>query len=145
MEKLYQSKNLIFYSADDKTELNLPFVGNVRAGFPSPADDFTDERIDLNKILIKHPLSTFYAKVKGNSMEPDFSDGDLLIIDRSLEWSENRIALCYIDNEFTVKRIRYKDNKCYLIPANKEYPKIEVGEFDNSMIWGVINYSIKKH
>jgi DNA polymerase V len=145
MKKLFQTKQFEFFTAGIDTKLELPYFGKVRAGFPSPAEDFSDERIDLNKILIQNPLSTYYVKVIGNSMEPDFCDGDLLIIDKSLEWDDNRIALCFVEGEFTLKRIRYKDDKCFLIPSNSEYPLIEISEYDNSIIWGVVSYSIKNH
>jgi len=108
----------------------------VNAGFPSPAEDFSREKIDLNKLLIKHPEATFYAKVKGSSMRGDFSEGDLLVIDRSVEYSDNRIALCFIDGEFTLKRIRYIDGKCFLTPSNDDFPLLEVNPESNSLIWG---------
>lgn len=144
MEKIFSSSNFDFYSPDF-SELELDYVGNIRAGFPSPAEDFSDDRIDLNKLLIRHPEATFYAKVKGNSMTEDFQEGDLLIIDRSVEYAENKIALCFIDGEFTLKRIKYVENKCFLAPSNEEFPLIEVSEGSNALIWGVVTYSVKKH
>lgn len=144
MEKIFTSSNFDFYSPDF-SELELDYVGNIRAGFPSPAEDFSDDRIDLNKLLIRHPEATFYAKVKGNSMTEDFQEGDLLIIDRSVEYAENKVALCFIDGEFTLKRIKYVENKCFLAPSNDEFPLIEVCEDSNALIWGVVTYSIKKH
>ena len=115
------------------------------AGFPSPADDFTFERIDLNKILIKQPEATFYARVKGQSMTSDFQEGDLLVIDRSVEWSNNRIALCFVDGEFTLKRLKIEGDKCFLMPSNGEFPVIEVTDDNEVVVWGVVTYSIKKH
>lgn len=144
MEKIFSSSNFDFYSPDF-SELELDYVGNIRAGFPSPAEDFSDDRIDLNKLLIRHPEATFYAKVKGNSMTEDFQEGDLLIIDRSVEYAENKVALCFIDGEFTLKRIKYVENKCFLAPSNDEFPLIEVSEGSNALIWGVVTYSVKKH
>lgn len=144
MKKIQSTPNFDFYSPGF-SELELDYVGNIKAGFPSPAEDFSREKIDLNRLLIKHPDATFYAKVKGNSMTEDFEEGDLLIIDRSVEYSNNRIALCFIDGEFTLKRIKYLDNKCFLAPSNEDFPLIEVSPESNSLIWGVVTYSIKKH
>ena len=125
MQKIHSTRDFDFYSPEF-SELELDFAGDVHAGFPSPAEDFSREKIDLNKLLIRHPEATFYAKVKGNSMRGDFSEGDLLVIDRSVEYSDNRIALCFIDGEFTLKRIRYIDGKCFLTPSNDDFPLLEV-------------------
>lgn len=144
MKKIHSSSNFDFFSPE-YSELELEYAGNIKAGFPSPADDFTQERIDLNKLLIKHPDATFYARVKGNSMTGDFNEGDLLIIDRSVEYSDHKVALCYVDGEFTLKRIKYIDNKCFLTPSNEEFPQIEVRDGSNALIWGVVTFSIKKH
>ncbi len=144
MQKIHSTSYFDFYSPEF-SELELSFAGDVNAGFPSPAEDFSRDKIDLNKLLIKHPDATFYAKVKGNSMTGDFSEGDLLVIDRSVEYSDNRIALCFIDGEFTLKRIRYIDGKCFLTPSNDDFPLLEVNPESNSLIWGVVTYSIKKH
>lgn len=144
MNKIHSSPNFDFFSPK-YSELRLDYVGNIKAGFPSPAEDFSNDKIDLNKLLINHPDATFYAKVKGNSMTEDFEEGDLLIIDRSVEYSNNRIALCFIDGEFTLKRIKYVDDKCFLAPSNEDFPLIEVGPESNALIWGVVTYSIKKH
>ena len=108
MKPIYKSKNIELFIAQ-VSDLKLPYVGGIVAGFPSPADDFTFERIDLNKILIKQPEATFYARVKGQSMTSDFQEGDLLVIDRSVEWSNNRIALCFVDGEFTLKRLKIEE------------------------------------
>ena len=87
----------------------------ISAGFPSPADDFKEVRISLDKELIKNQESTFYARVSGNSMEnAGLSDGDLIVIDRALDPVKNKIAVCFLDGEFTVKRIIKRGNKLYL-------------------------------
>lgn len=101
-------------------ELSLPYVEKgISAGFPSPADDFIDTTIDLNKEFIKNPSATFYGRVKGNSMKNAGTDnGDLLIIDKSLEPKDGKIAVCYIDGEFTVKRIKLEKDCLWLIPEN---------------------------
>lgn len=127
------------------SETKIPFVGNIAAGFPSAAEDFVTDSIDLNELLIEHKEATFLARVKGSSMDNDFKDRDLLIIDRSLEWEENKIALCYVDGAFTLKRIKINDGKCYLMPSNKDFPSIEVNYEQGVFVWGIVRYSIRKH
>ena len=144
MKKIYKSESLELFTPD-LSVLELPFVGGVVAGFPSPADDFVYENIDLNQMIIKHPDATFYARVKGQSMVADFMEDDLLVIDRSIEWSDNKIALCFIDNEFTLKRLKIEKDKCFLIPSNSDFPIIEVNDENEVLIWGIVTYSIKKH
>ena len=144
MKSIYKSKNIEVFTVGISS-LDLPYVGSVVAGFPSPADDFSYERIDLNKILIKHPEATFYVRVRGQSMTSDFDEGDLLVIDRSVEWTDNKIALCFVNGEFTLKRLRIKGDTCYLVPSNSNFPLIEVKDENEVMVWGVVTYSIKKH
>ncbi len=117
----------------------------ISAGFPSPADDFKEIRISLDRELVKNSESTFYARVNGDSMQDaGISDGDLLVIDRSLEPGNNKIAVCFLDGEFTVKRIKKKGRKLFLKPENKNYKKIAVNEESKLVIWGVVVYVIKK-
>ena len=117
----------------------------ISAGFPSPADDFKEVRISLDKELVKNTESTFYARVCGNSMEDaEISDGDLLVIDRSIEPKNNMNSICFLDGEFTVKRILKKEGKLYLKPENKNYKKILVNEENKLIIWGIVTYVIKK-
>ena len=144
MKPIYKSKETEVFIAQE-SDLKLQYVGGIVAGFPSPADDFAFESIDLNKILIRHPDATFYARVKGQSMTSDFEEGDLLVIDRSVEWSDNKIALCFIDGEFTLKRLKMDGEKCFLVPSNNDFPVIEVKNDNEVVVWGVVTYSIKKH
>lgn len=144
MKKLIDTTDFEFYSPVS-SEMNILFGGNAMAGFIAQADDYLFQKIDLKRELIKHPESTFCVRVKGNSMDGDFQEGDLLIIDRSLEFTDNKIALCFIDNGFTLKRIKLKDGKCFLVPSNEDFPLIEVKEGEDVIIWGVVAYSIKKH
>tara|TARA_Y100000739_G_C20388036_1_gene364297 strand:- start:202 stop:633 length:432 start_codon:yes stop_codon:yes gene_type:complete len=117
----------------------------ISAGFPSPADDFKEIRISLDKELVKNSESTFYARVSGDSMiEAGLDDGDLIVIDRSLDPENGKIAVCFIDGEFTVKTIKKEENKIFLIPQNKIYKPIEVEEGNELIIWGIVNYVIKK-
>tara|TARA_B110001454_G_scaffold172368_1_gene163375 strand:+ start:113 stop:544 length:432 start_codon:yes stop_codon:yes gene_type:complete len=117
----------------------------ISAGFPSPADDFKELRISLDKELVKNEEATFYARVSGDSMQgAGLENGDLLIIDRSIEPSNNKIAVCFIDGEFTVKRIKIESKKIQLIPENKKYSPIEINEENELIIWGIVTYVIKK-
>ena len=117
----------------------------ISAGFPSPADDFKEVRISLDNELVTNKEATFYARVSGDSMiGAGLDDGDLLVIDRSLNPENGKIAVCLVDGEFTVKRIKKEKDKLYLIPENKQYKKIEIKEENELIIWGVVEYVIKK-
>jgi DNA polymerase V len=126
-------------------ELSLPLAGtHISAGFPSPAADFTDGAIDLNKELIRHPSTTFYGRVRGDSMrDAGLGEGDLLVIDKSEEPKDGKIAVCFIDGEFTVKRLSLRAGECYLLPANPSYKPIRVGEDNQFIIWGIVTHVIK--
>ena len=134
------------FSAHTDSELALDFVqGGIAAGFPSPAEDFSNMSLDLNRELIKNPASTFYARAKGMSMiNAGIDDGDLLVIDKSVEPYDKCIAVCFIDGEFTVKRLRLENGKISLMPENSNYKPIEITEFMDFMVWGVVKYCIKK-
>lgn len=145
ISRIKSMRNLDFYTADFSTELELPYASKISAGFPSPAEDYMDMTLDLNKELIKNPNATFYARVKGNSMQNiGIHDGDVLVIDRALEPVNDTIAVCFIDGEFTVKRVHVEKERCYLLPENPEYPAIPVHEDNHFMIWGIVTYVIKK-
>jgi DNA polymerase V len=117
----------------------------ISAGFPSPADDFKEIRISLDKELVKNKEATFYARVDGDSMVgAGLEDGDLLVIDRSKNPENGKIAVCLVDGEFTVKRIKKEKDKLYLMPENKKYEPIELKEENELIIWGIVEYVIKK-
>lgn len=143
---LHNTKSIQFFKTDVSSYLKLPFVANgISAGFPSPADDFLDINIDLNKYLIKNPTTTFYGRVSGNSMvDAGINDGDLLIIDKSLEPKNNKIAVCFIDGDFTVKRIQIEKDVIWLIAENKEYKPIKVTKDNDFVIWGIVTNVIKQ-
>jgi len=145
LKKLHKSSNLDLYSANTETSLEIPLVDEeIKAGFPSPASDFLDLSIDLNKELIKHPTSTFYGRVKGESMKNvGINEGDLLIIDKSLEPTDGKIAVCYIDGEFTLKRIKLEKDYCLLMPENDDFQPIKVTEDNDFVIWGILVHVIK--
>lgn len=138
-------ENIQLFKSNTDTEIQLPFVENgISAGFPSPADDFLNNAIDLNKELIKHPDSTFYGRVRGDSMiDAGLSDGDLLIIDKSLPFNNNKIAVCFIDGEFTVKRIKIEKDCIWLVAENKNYKPIKVTSDNEFLIWGIVTTVIK--
>lgn len=136
---------LHLYKSSTTTLLPLPFAdGGVHAGFPSPAQDYVTESIDLNRTLVKHPASTFYAKVVGDSMSGEgITEGDLLIIDRSIEAEHGDLAVCCLDGEFTLKRLCLDGDRLYLMPSNRKYRPIEVSGDNDFMVWGVVIYTIK--
>ena len=139
----------------------------VHAGFPSPAQDYMNTFIDLNKELVRHPAATFYARVVGDSMvEAGVEEGDVLVVDKSLEPREGDMAVCFIDGEFALKFITFIEpspsrpvkgtsrpgvsydilphKKMWLLPANEKYPPIEVTEANDFTVWGIVTYVIKK-
>lgn len=121
------------------------FEGRVQAGFPSPAQGEYADSIDLNRALITNPAATFCARVIGNSMvDAGINEGDLLIIDRSLTPHDGNIAVCFIDGDFTVKKLSVKPDGVYLTPANADYPELPVREDSNFQVWGVVSHIIKK-
>lgn len=111
-------KNLTIYKVDAESHLPLPYADEgIRAGFPSPAQDYMELAIDLNKELIKHPTSTFYGRVVGDSMKDEgIEEGDILVIDKSLELMDDDLAVCFIDGDFTVKRVRLESDAAWLVP-----------------------------
>lgn len=134
------------YPADISTALPLPYAdGGIRAGFPSPAQDYLSESIDLNKELIRHPASTFYARVIGDSMAGEgITEGDILVIDKSVEPEHGDLAVCCLDGEFTLKRLRFmSDNRLSLMPSNRKYRPIEITRETDFSVWGVVLYTIK--
>ena len=137
--------SLTFYRPDFESDIKLPFIKEgVSAGFPSPATDFMENDIDLNKELSKNPLATFYIKVNGDSMiNAGINNNDILIVDRSLEPQNNKIAVCFIDGEFTVKRISIEKECIYLMPENEKYQPIKVTNVNELIIWGIVTYVIK--
>lgn len=139
--------NLTIFKVDTDSSLPLPYAdGGIHAGFPSPAQDYMELAIDLNKELIKHPASTFYGRVVGDSMKDEgIEEGDILVIDKSLELMDDDLAVCFIDGEFTVKRVRLEPRAAWLVPSNTNYPPIKVTKDNEFMVWGIVTYTIKKN
>ena len=132
------------YSFNKKSKLKFPlFISSIKAGFPSPADDYIEKNLDLNEYLIKHPSATFFLKVEGESMiDAGIHSGDILIVDRSLEPKNNKIIIAALDGELTVKRIKKTKNKLFLVPENNQYLPIEITNEMDFSIWGIVIYVI---
>ena len=137
-------ENLKIYKAKNLSSLSLNFYVNpVCAGFPSPAEDHLDIALDLNEHLIKHPAATFYIYAQGNSMqESGIYDGDIMVVDRSIEASSGDIVIASISGEFTVKHLLIKNQKTYLIPANKDYSPMPITDDMDMQIWGIVIHAI---
>ncbi len=139
---------LLILSSEFRGGAPLPFAsGGVKAGFPSPAQDYMAESLDFDKDLIEHPAATFYARVVGDSMvDAGISEGDIVVIDKALEPEQGDIVVAFIDGEFTLKFIDFThkdDGYIELVPANKKYSRIRVYATDNFKVWGVLAWSIK--
>jgi DNA polymerase V len=126
--------------------MKLPlFAVPVKAGFPSPAEDYLEQNLDLNEYLIQHPAATFFVRVDGESMRgAGIQKGDILIVDRSLEPSHGKIVIAVINGEFTVKRLRLHQDKVFLEPENPHFSPIEINPNWDFQIWGVVTYVIHK-
>lgn len=135
------------HSIDENATAELGFSGSVKAGFPSPAED-EREHLDLVKLLVRHKASTFFFRVSGVSMvDAALDEGDIIIVDRAVEPYNNCKAVCFIDGEYTVKRVEMWNRGIRLMPANEDntvYKPIEVTADNDFLIWGVVTYVIKK-
>ena len=136
---------LSIYKSKINLKKRISLYPSVYAGFPSPAEDHLDLDLDLNEHLIKHPAATFYVYARGNSMiNAGIYDGDLMIVDRSLDPALRSIVIAVIDGEFTVKRISRINKRLYLIPDNNDYEPIKITSDMNFEIWGVVTHTIHK-
>ena len=143
---LHKSKSLTFFTPKASNSLGAIFLDTgISAGFPSPAEDFKEERLSLDREFIKNKEATFFARVSGQSMiGAGLDDNDLLIIDRSLEPANNKIAVCFLDGEFTVKRLKVDKKEVWLQPENPNYPIIKITEDNDFIIWGIVTNVIKR-
>jgi DNA polymerase V len=123
-----------------RANCNLPFYTcPISAGFPSPAEDYLEGKLDLNQHLIKHPVATFFLRVSGDSMiGAGIHEGDLLIVDRSIEPANNRVIIAAVNGELLVKRLRLRRKKIYLESENSSYPSLLITEAMDFLIWGVV-------
>lgn len=143
---MLDQNKITFFHPDTKNQMEIPLAaGGIKAGFPSPAADFDETRISIDQIVVKNKTATFYAKANGNSMiDAGIDDGDILVIDRSIEATDNKIAVCVVDGEFTVKRIKKEADYLYLIAENKNFKPIKITEENEFLIWGIVTYVVKK-
>ena len=137
------------YKLDVSTEVELPFAdGGIRAGFPSPSQDYLEESLNLNEELIHNPAATFIGRVVGDSMtDANVHEGDLLVIDRGRDAQDGSMVVGYLDGEFCVKTLdlsEQRDGIIWLVPANDRYPRIRVTQDQNFRIWGVVSYVIHR-
>ncbi len=147
VKPIIKNATLQIFSVSTDTELEMPLIeGGISAGFPSPAADFLDGKIDLNKYLIKKESTTFIAFAEGHSMTgAGIGNKDLLIIDKSLEPSDGKIAVCIIDGEFVLKRLSIKKGEIWLMPENESYKPTKITEYNDFEIWGIVTFSIQAH
>ena len=130
---------------NNKKTVTPLFLDSVSAGFPSPATDYMENKLDLNEYLVKHPAATFIVKASGPSMiEAGISSGDLLIVDRSIVPKNNNIVIASIFGDLTVKKLHKKGSTLFLLSANNQYPSIEIKEEMECFLWGVVTYVIHK-
>ncbi|MDC0629573.1 translesion error-prone DNA polymerase V autoproteolytic subunit [Flavobacteriaceae bacterium] len=141
-----QPTPLTFFTPENLNTLGaVYFDTGISAGFPSPAEDFKQERLSLDNELIKNKEATFFARVSGQSMvDAGLNDNDLLVIDRSLSPAHNKIAVCFLDGEFTVKRLKVEKEEVWLQPENKSYQPIKITPENDFVIWGIVTNVIKK-
>lgn len=133
------------YAIEDSNTIEVDMLGEVRAGFPSPADEEPREKLDLIKLLVRHPASTFFFRVGGTSMiDAEMDEGDIIIVDRSIEPYNGCSAVCFIDGEFTVKRVERYSDHTMLIAANPKFEPIRISADNEFAIWGVVTYIIKR-
>lgn len=121
------------------------FLSPVQAGFPSPAEDYIENHLDLNELVVKRPAATFFVKVEGESMaDANIHTGDILVVDRSIQASNGKIVVAVVNGEFTVKRFVLRGGGAYLLPENPKYPAIPIDSGSDFRVWGVVTYVIHK-
>lgn len=119
------------------------FLNTIKAGFPSPANDYIESDLDFNSLLVKNKAATYAVRAQGDSMiNIGIYPGDIMIIDRSITAKSNDIIIASLDKEFTVKRFIKNCNGFFLYPENPLYPIIEISKMDDFMIWGVVTHTI---
>ncbi len=144
--QLHTAKHLSFFNPDHESGLGALFMDTgISAGFPSPVEDFNEGRLSLDRELIKNKETTFFARVSGQSMvNAGLDDHDLLVIDRSLAPEHNKIAVCFLDGAFTVKRLKVESDGIWLQPENDQYLPIKITEENHFVIWGIVTNVIKR-
>ena len=137
---------IVGIAAPQSSREGLPlYLSPVKAGFPSPAEDFIDRKLDLHEYLVHNEAATFFLRAQGDSMVgAGIHDGDLLIVDRSIEAAHDKIVIAALDGELTVKRLQRTKGKVFLVPENPDYPVFDITEREYVYIWGVVTYVIHK-
>ena len=140
-----KKRNMAFLKPEISVPLEIPLAeSGVHAGFPSPADDFLEGSLDLNSLVIRHPEATFFARVEGDSMKDEgIVEGDILVVDKSIEPYDGCLAVAFVDGEFTLNRVRKEPDKILLVPANPKYKVIEISPENEFAVWGVVNWVLK--
>lgn len=140
-----QDDKLKLYRPEVDTPVEIPLAeSGVHAGFPSPAEDFLEGSLDLNRLVIRHPEATFFARVEGDSMQDEgIAEGDILVVDKAVEPYDGCLAVSYIDGEFTLKRVRIEPDRILLVPANPKYRTIEISPDNDFAVWGVVRWILK--
>jgi len=136
----------VYRPAAGKRSLRLPLFGSkVQAGFPSPADDYVAEQLDLHELLVKREAATFYVRVKGDSMVgAGIQEGDILVVDRSVEPTDGKIVIAVLNAELTVKELSLKKGRIQLLPRNDTYPPIDISSESDLVIWGVVTGVVRQ-
>ena len=139
--------NIKIIEGEFEKHLELQFAPTIKAGFPSPADDYTHDSIDFNRDLIRNPDATFYGRVDGDSMiDAGICDGDIAVIDRSVEAQNGDVVVAFVNNEFTIKYLdlsHKEDGYIELKPANPDFQPIRIDDGDRFEVWGVVVWTIK--
>lgn len=141
-------ENIKLLKGEWLSRLSLALAPNIKAGFPSPADDYLRDSLDFNRDLIKNPEATFYGRVSGDSMrDAGINEGDIAVIDRSLQPTDGDVIVAYVNEEFTIKYLdltHKEDGYIELQPANPDYSPIRIDSTDNFRVWGVVVWTIKQ-
>lgn len=120
-------------------------MATVQAGFPSPAEDYLENKLDLNELVIRHPAATFFVRVEGESMiNANIHSGDILVVDRSIKPASGKVVIAVINGEFTVKRFIINSSGAFLVPENDSYPSLKIENESDFQVWGVVTYVIHK-
>ncbi len=141
-------ENIKLLKGEWLSRLSLALAPNIKAGFPSPADDYLRDSLDFNRDLIKNPEATFYGRVSGDSMrDAGINEGDIAVIDRSLQPTDGDVIVAYVNEEFTIKYLdltQKEEGYIELRPANPDYSPIRIDSTDNFRVWGVVVWTIKQ-
>ena len=147
-DRKMKNTNIKCIKGDFESKLALALAPTIKAGFPSPADDYVHDSLDFNRDMIRNPEATFYGRVSGDSMiDAGICDGDIAVIDRSLQPMDGNVIVAFVNGEFTIKYLDLKHKEegyIELKPANPNYSPIRIDGEDNFRVWGVVVWTIKQ-